>query len=63
MSNKYLQRAESAINSFNQFLKAPTGFAGLIDVNNNVTSDKTDDTLSFWLAEVLKYLQVDFLMS
>jgi len=53
--SKYLDRAASAINSFNQFLQTPTGFAGLNDVND-VKSTKIDDTESFWFAEVLKYL-------
>ena len=53
--NKYLERAESAINSFNRFLQTPTGYAGLNDVND-VASTLIDDTQSFWFAEVLKYL-------
>ena len=54
-NNKYLERAESAINSFNRFLQTPTGYAGLNDVND-VASTLIDDTQSFWFAEVLKYL-------
>ncbi|KAF8814741.1 glycoside hydrolase family 47 protein [Phlegmacium glaucopus] len=57
--SKYLDRAASAVNSFNKFLQTPTGFAGLFDVNN-VKSDKVDDTESFWFAEVLKYLYLTF---
>ena len=56
-NQKYLDRAASAINSFNKFLKTPTGFAGINDVNDPNTS-KIDDTPSFWFAEVLKYLSV-----
>jgi len=43
------------VNSFNKFLKTPTGFAGIYDVND-VNTSKVDDTESFWFAEVLKYL-------
>ncbi|KAF8068875.1 glycoside hydrolase family 47 protein [Lyophyllum atratum] len=57
--SKYLDRAASAIDSFNKFLRTPTGFAGLNDVNNANTS-KIDDTESFWFAEVLKYLYLTF---
>ncbi|KAF9010161.1 glycoside hydrolase family 47 protein [Cyathus striatus] len=56
---KYLDRAASAVASFNKFLRTPTGFAGLDDVNN-VNGDKVDDTESFWFAEVLKYLYLTF---
>ncbi|KAF9568668.1 glycoside hydrolase family 47 protein [Agrocybe pediades] len=56
---KYLNRAASAVNSFNKFLKTPTGFAGLNDVNDVQTS-LIDDTESFWFAEVLKYLYLTF---
>ncbi|KAF8995585.1 glycoside hydrolase family 47 protein [Cyathus striatus] len=56
---KYLDRAASAVASFNKFLRTPTGFAGLFDVNN-VNGDKVDDTESFWFAEVLKYLYLTF---
>lgn len=54
---KYLDRAASAINSFNTFLQVKDGFAGLTDVNDP-TADKIDDMESFWFAEVLKYLWV-----
>lgn len=53
--SKYLDRAASAIASFNKFLKTPTGFVGLNDVND-IASTKIDDQESFWFAEVLKYL-------
>ncbi|KAF8155649.1 glycoside hydrolase family 47 protein [Crassisporium funariophilum] len=56
---KYLDRAASAVASFNKFLQTPTGYAGLNDVNN-VNGDKIDDTESFWFAEVLKYLYLTF---
>ena len=54
---KYLDRAASAIDSFNNYLAATNGFAGLYDANS-VNSQKIDDTESFWFAEVLKYLYV-----
>ncbi|KDR80123.1 hypothetical protein GALMADRAFT_223020 [Galerina marginata CBS 339.88] len=57
--SKYLDRAASAVASFNKFLKTPTGFAGLNDVNDANTT-KIDDTESFWFAEVLKYLYLTF---
>jgi hypothetical protein len=56
---KYLDRAASAVDSFNTFLKTPTGFAGINDVDD-VHTRKIDDTESFWFAEVLKYLWVFF---
>ncbi|KIM46842.1 glycoside hydrolase family 47 protein [Hebeloma cylindrosporum] len=56
---KYLDRAASAVDSFNKFLKTPTGFAGINDVND-VNTSKIDDTESFWFAEVLKYLYLTF---
>jgi mannosyl-oligosaccharide alpha-1,2-mannosidase len=52
---KYLDRAASAVTSFNKFLRTPTGFAGLNDVNS-LNGGLIDDTESFWFAEVLKYL-------
>jgi len=52
---KYLDRAASAVNSFNKFLKTLTGFVGLNDVDN-INNGLIDDTESFWFAEVLKYL-------
>lgn len=54
----YLDRAASAISSFQKFLSAPAGFAGLNNVSDTVKSDSNfiDDTESFWFAEVLKYL-------
>ncbi|KAG5635310.1 hypothetical protein H0H81_011772, partial [Sphagnurus paluster] len=56
---KYLQRAASAIDSFNKYLRTPTGFAGVWNVHD-AKSDKIDDTESFWFAEVLKYLYLTF---
>jgi mannosyl-oligosaccharide alpha-1,2-mannosidase len=54
---KYLDRAHSAVESFNKYLSTPksTGFAGINDVNNRDTT-QIDETESFWFAEVLKYL-------
>ncbi len=51
----YLQRARSAIDSFNRYLSTSTGFTGIYDVHNPMTPN-VDDTESFWFAEVLKYL-------
>ena len=59
---KYLDRAASAVRSFNTFLKTPGGFACLNDVNN-VTAPLLDAGESFWYAEVLKYLYVVSLCS
>ncbi|VDB96027.1 unnamed protein product [Peniophora sp. CBMAI 1063] len=56
---KYLDRAVSAVASFNKFLQTRTGFAGINDVNN-ATTTKIDDMESFWFAEVLKYLYLMF---
>ncbi len=57
-NTKYLDRAASAVNSFQKFLAAPVGFAGIWNVSDTVKSDDNfiDDTESFWYAEVLKYL-------
>jgi len=51
----YLQRAQSAIASFEKYLNTTTGFAGIRDVNRP-ESTRIDETASFWFAEVLKYL-------
>lgn len=51
----YLDRARSAVESFNKHLSTKTGFAGINDVNNCNTT-QIDETESFWFAEVLKYL-------
>ncbi|KAJ3510034.1 hypothetical protein NLJ89_g4901 [Agrocybe chaxingu] len=56
---KYLERAASAVESFNKYLQTPTGYAGLANVDD-VDSNKIDDTESFWFAEVLKYLYLTF---
>jgi mannosyl-oligosaccharide alpha-1,2-mannosidase len=56
----YLDRARRAVASFNASLSTPTGFAGIYDVNNP-SSQKVDETESFWCAEVLKYLWATFL--
>ncbi|KAF4583366.1 alpha-1,2-Mannosidase [Pleurotus pulmonarius] len=56
---KYLNNAAAAIDSFNKFLPATVGFAGIDDVNDP-NSEKIDDTESFWFAEVLKYLYLTF---
>ncbi len=51
----YLKRARSAVKSFNGYLSASPGFAGVYDVND-LGTPKVDETESFWFAEVLKYL-------
>ena len=51
----YLERARSAVKSFNGHLSTSTGFAGIYDVND-LTTPWVDETESFWFAEVLKYL-------
>ncbi|KAI0078383.1 glycoside hydrolase family 47 protein [Panus rudis PR-1116 ss-1] len=56
---KFLDRAAAAIDSFNKFLKAPAGFAGIGNVNE-ANSGFIDDMESFWFAEVLKYLFLTF---
>lgn len=56
---KYLDRAQSAINSFQKYLKVSVAYSGLNDVDD--TSDgRVDETQSFWFAEVLKYLWLTF---
>lgn len=51
----YLERARSAVASFNKYLSTETGFAAIYDVNDR-NSPMVDETASFWFAEVLKYL-------
>ncbi len=53
----YLERARSAVASFNEYLDTSTGFSGINDVNDPATT-KIDETLHFWFSEVLKYLLV-----
>jgi len=55
----YLERARSAIKSFNRYLSTSTGFAEIYDVNDRATP-RVDETESFWFAEVLKYLYLTF---
>ncbi|KAI0806206.1 glycoside hydrolase family 47 protein [Irpex lacteus] len=59
---KYLDRAASAVASFQKYLAAPAGFAGIWNVSDTVTSNDNfiDDSESFWYAEVLKYLYLTF---
>ncbi|KAE9401839.1 glycoside hydrolase family 47 protein [Gymnopus androsaceus JB14] len=61
---KYLDRAASAIKSFQDFLTTPesdgiTAYAGLNDVND-ISGGLQDETQTFWFAEVLKYLYLTF---
>ncbi|KAI0314997.1 seven-hairpin glycosidase [Amylostereum chailletii] len=56
---KYTDRAASAVNSFNEFLKVDTGFTGINNVDNT-SGGRVDETESFWFAEVLKYLYLTF---
>ncbi|KAJ7285729.1 glycoside hydrolase family 47 protein [Mycena rebaudengoi] len=58
-NTKYLDFAARAIDSFNKYLTATVGFAGIDNVND-VNSTKSDDMESFWFAEVLKYLYLTF---
>lgn len=52
---KYLDRAQTAIAHFKQYLRVDGGgYAGLYDVMD--PSKQVDITESFWYAEVLKYL-------
>lgn len=52
---KYLSRAQAAIESFRTHLRVGEGgYPGLFDVMD--PSQKVDDTESFWYAETLKYL-------
>jgi mannosyl-oligosaccharide alpha-1,2-mannosidase len=51
---KYLDRAATAIDAFNRYLRTDTGYAGLNDVDN--PRRRIDDTETFWFSEVLKYL-------
>jgi mannosyl-oligosaccharide alpha-1,2-mannosidase len=52
---KYLDRAASAIASFNTYLSVNHAYSGITDVNSK-SSSKYDTMESFWFAEVLKYL-------
>jgi mannosyl-oligosaccharide alpha-1,2-mannosidase len=56
---KYLDRAASAIASFNKYLSTAVVFACLNDVDDT-TQGFIDDMESFWFAEVLKYLYLTF---
>ncbi|KAF9236657.1 glycoside hydrolase family 47 protein [Melanogaster broomeanus] len=56
---KYLDRAASAITSFQKYLPTTVAYTGICDVNN-IDSTKIDDMESFWFAEVLKYLYLTF---
>ncbi|KAF7299582.1 alpha-1,2-Mannosidase [Mycena chlorophos] len=58
-NTKYLDRAVSAIESFNKWLTVPGGFASLNDVND-FSAGYIDIMESFWFAEVLKYLYLTF---
>lgn len=56
---KYYERALSAAQSMNKFLKVNNAFAGIDDVRVT-NSPFIDDTESFFYAEVLKYLFLTF---
>ncbi|TEB32929.1 seven-hairpin glycosidase [Coprinellus micaceus] len=56
---KYLDRAKSAVHSLNTYIRVPSGFAGLWNVNQP-GGGLIDDTESFWFAETLKYLYLTF---
>ena len=57
---KYLDRAASAVASFNKYLKLDNG--GYTDISDvtKANSSRYDETESFWFAEVLKYLYLTF---
>lgn len=57
---KYLDRAASAVASFNKYLKLDNG--GYTDISDvtSANSSRYDETESFWFAEVLKYLYLTF---
>lgn len=57
---KYLERAKSALDSFNRVLIVNNAYAGINDVNNKAGGGFIDDTESFFFAEVLKYLYLTF---
>jgi len=58
---KYLDRARSALNSFNKFLAVHGAYSGINDVNNAKGGGGIiDETESFFFAEVLKYLYLTF---
>ena len=52
---KYLERALSAVRSFNKYLRIPSGYPGVWNVNQP-GGGLIDDMESFWFAETLKYL-------
>ncbi|KAF5357263.1 hypothetical protein D9756_006499 [Leucocoprinus leucothites] len=56
---KYIDRAASAVRSFQKHLAVKDAYAGIQDVNN-INSEKFDHMESFWFAEVLKYLYLTF---
>lgn len=58
---KYLDRAASAIESFNKYMTSPDfkGYAALRNVDDENT-EFVDHMESFWFAEVLKYLYLTF---
>ncbi|KAF8581522.1 glycoside hydrolase family 47 protein, partial [Ramaria rubella] len=62
---KYLDNAQSAIDSYLKFLVVPGGkggVSGLLDVNNATVTpeNRVDETESFMFAEVMKYLYLIF---
>ncbi|KAF7763520.1 CAZyme family GH47 [Agaricus bisporus var. burnettii] len=56
---KYLDRAASALRSFETYLAVNDAYAPILDVNDP-NSMKIDDLESFWFAETLKYLYLTF---
>lgn len=56
---KYLDRARAAAQSIQQFCGVNGAFAGINDVNQK-NSGFIDDTESFFFAEVMKYLWVNY---
>jgi mannosyl-oligosaccharide alpha-1,2-mannosidase len=54
---KYLDRANSVVQSIQKYLSVNDAYAGISDVNE-ANSQKINDMQSFWFAEMLKYLYV-----
>ncbi|KAG6844317.1 hypothetical protein H0H87_007846 [Tephrocybe sp. NHM501043] len=56
---KYVERAASAVKSFNDYLSVNGAYSGIWNVDD-IDSDRIDDMESFWFAEVMKYLYLTF---
>lgn len=65
---KYIANAQSALQSFQNFIVVPGGDGGVSGLNDVTqtsfsNNDRIDDTESFFFAEVMKYLYVFWLIS